>query len=72
MSQVEIDDAEWQNPDNWYLEFLYFSRRDSRPFVPKRGGSELLGATPNFAHPAGVSLLAGMLAFAVLLCWLNR
>ncbi len=72
MSQVEIDDAEWRNDENWHLEFFYFSRRDSRPFVPKRGGSELLGATINFAHPAGVLLLAGFFGFAGLLWWLNR
>ena len=72
MSQVEIDDAEWRNPDNWLLDIFYYSRKDSRPFVPKRGSSEMLGATINFARPAGVLLLVGILAFAALMWWLTR
>lgn len=50
-----IDDAEWADPDNRFLDSLYFIRRDSRPFVPKRGCDELLGATVNFARPAGLA-----------------
>lgn len=66
MTQPEIDDAEWHTPGNWHGGplGLYFSRRDSRPFVPKRSG---LGATVNFARGAGVGFFLGVLAFAALL-----
>jgi uncharacterized membrane protein len=72
MSQVEIDDAEWANPDNWGLDSLYFSRRDSRPFVPTRGCDELLGATVNFARPAGILMLCGFLGFPIVIWWLRH
>lgn len=70
MSQTEIDDAEWQNPANWRAGTFYFSRRDSRSFVPKR--HRLLGTTINFAKPAGVAFLLGALLFAALVVYLNR
>jgi uncharacterized membrane protein len=69
MSQVEIDDAEWENPANWHAGF-YFSRRDSRSFVPKR--RQAIGATVNFARPAGYLYLLGILGFVVLMYWLRR
>ena len=71
MTQVEIDGAEWANPDNWYLGSLYFSRRDSRSFVPKRNCPEA-GATINFARPAGTGLLLGIVIFIALLFELTR
>ena len=56
-SRVSIEDAEWENPANWHGGFLnlYFSRRDSRPFVPKRGtvvGDSTMGALsrPSCSH----------------------
>lgn len=73
MSIAERDEAEWNNPANWHggpLN-LYFSRRDSRPFVPKRG-SQMAGATINFAHKAGVFMLLGILGFSVLMIVLTR
>ncbi|HET9493905.1 MAG TPA: DUF5808 domain-containing protein [Chloroflexia bacterium] len=69
MSQVEIDDAEWQNQHNWHGG-LYFGRRDSRAFVPKRHSS--MGITVNFASPTGVLFLIGVLGFAGLLIYLAR
>ena len=72
MSQVEIENVEWENAENWYLGVFYFSRRDTRPFVPKRGSSEMLGATINFARPGGVLLLLGVIGFVALLWWLDR
>ena len=65
------EDAEWRNPANWHGGplGLYFSRRDLRPFVPKRNG---LGATINFARPAGVAFLIGLLLFVALLAWLTH
>jgi uncharacterized membrane protein len=69
--RLAAEDAEWRNSANWHGGplGLYFSRRDSRPFVPKRSG---VGATINFARPAGVALLAGVLLFVALLAWLTR
>jgi uncharacterized membrane protein len=46
LSQKEIDEREWSNPQNWHCTF-YFSRKDSRTFVPKRRG---YGSTVNFAR----------------------
>ncbi len=71
MTQVEIDDAEWQDPDNWYVNLFYISRRDSRPFVPKRSCPDA-GATVNFARPAGVVWLVAILLFAALTYGLVR
>ena len=70
MRQTEIDDAEWANPANWHAG-LYFSRRDSRSFVPKRG-NPMLGATINFARPAGYGFLLGVVAFVILVFWLDH
>ena len=71
-SKVQIEDAEWSNPENWHggpLN-LYYSKRDARAFVPKRG-TELGGATPNFACAAGVAFLVGIGLFVGLVYWLN-
>ena len=72
-SQVKTEDAEWANPKNWHggpLN-LYFSKRDTRPFVPKRG-TVVGGATINFARPAGVAFLVGVLLFVILMfAWSN-
>lgn len=67
MRQTEIDDAEWENADNWHAG-VYFSHRDSRSFVPKR---HLPGFTVNFARPAGYGFLLGVLAFVGLMVWLR-
>jgi uncharacterized membrane protein len=45
-SQKEIDEREWNDPRNWHWT-IYFSRSDSRTFVPKRRG---YGTTVNFAR----------------------
>ena len=37
MNQDEINQAEWNNPENWTL-LCYCSPRDSRMMVPKRWG----------------------------------
>ena len=70
MSQLEIDDAEWTKPENWRGGIFYFSRRDSRPFVPKRRSA--MGITVNFAHPTGVLFVAGAIGFTGLLVYLAR
>ena len=70
MSQVGIDDAEWQDPTNWRWGAFYFSRRDSRAFVPKRHPQ--LGVTINFARPAGIGLLVGVLLVVTLVALATR
>jgi uncharacterized membrane protein len=45
-SQKELDEREWNDPRNWHWTF-YFSRKDSRTFVPRRRGH---GSTVNFAR----------------------
>jgi uncharacterized membrane protein len=66
--QTEIDDAEWRNPANWHGP-VYFSRRDSRGFVPNRKPG--IGPAINFAHPAGYGFVIGALAFAAVVIWLR-
>jgi uncharacterized membrane protein len=56
-SQGEIDDREWSNPENWHWTF-YFSRKDSRTFVPKRRG---YGSTLNFGSWGAFAFLACLL-----------
>jgi uncharacterized membrane protein len=72
MTQDEIDESEYQNPANWHGGSLglYYSKRDSRAFVPKRPGA--FGAAINFAHLSGVLFLAGILAFAGMMFVLTR
>lgn len=70
--RVQAEDAEWSNPRNWHGGFLnlYYSRRDTRAFVPKRG-TEVGGATVNFARLPGVLFLVGILLFVALVYALN-
>lgn len=63
MTQDEINQAEWANPDNWSFG-LYSSKRDTRTWVPKR--MPWMGWTINMGSPAGptwmICLVAGGLA----------
>jgi uncharacterized membrane protein len=63
MKQDRINRAEWANPNNWNggLFGIYFSKRDSRVWVPKR--QPLLGWTINLAHPRALWWMA---AFALI------
>ena len=72
MTQREIDDAEWHNPANWHggLLGIYYSKRDSRSFVPKR--NPIMGITINFARPLGIAFLVGILAFAAIMIVLSK
>ena len=67
MTEAEQDETEWRSPENWHGGplGLYYSRRDSRAFVPKRNPA--FGATINFARPLGVVWLVGLLVFAATL-----
>jgi uncharacterized membrane protein len=62
MTQDEINQAEWQDPANWSdsLVGIYFSKRDSRVWVPKRRPA--WGWTLNLAHPAGAWTLVALLS----------
>jgi uncharacterized membrane protein len=62
MTQDEINRAEWENPANWSggLLGVYFSKRDSRVWVPKRNPA--MGWTLNFANPRSTLWLAGLIA----------
>ena len=53
--QKEINRAEWSNPENWggpRWMSLYFSKRDSRTWVPKQ--IPWMGWTINLAKTLGV------------------
>lgn len=69
MTQYEIDEAEWRNPANWHGGF-YFSRQDSRAFVPRR--TQALGVTINFANRTGIGFLVGTIVFVVVLVLVAR
>lgn len=72
MDQSSINQAEWQNPDNWSGGF-YFSKRDSRTWVPKK--IPAMGWTINIGTPAGAAwmfgLLVGLPIFIVILMGLT-
>jgi uncharacterized membrane protein len=62
MTQDEINRAEWENPENWSdtVVGVYFSKRDTRVWVPKRFPA--WGWTVNLGNPAGAWWLVGLLA----------
>ena len=55
-------------PANWHGP-VYFSRRDSRGFVPNRRRG--IGPAINFARPTGYGFVIGAMAFAALVIWLR-
>lgn len=72
MTQDEINRAEWENPANWSdtIVGIYFSKRDSRVWVPKRIPS--WGWTLNLGHPSSAWWLVGLIATPALLAALRR
>ena len=62
MTQEEVNRAEWENPANWSdsLVGIYFSKRDSRVWVPKRRPGP--GWTINMGHPRSVWWVVGLIA----------
>ena len=72
MTQDEINRAEWENPENWSdsLFRLYFSKRDSRVWVQKRGLG--LGWTINLGHRQSVWWLIGVIVGPPVLTGLLR
>jgi hypothetical protein len=72
-TKQKIDDEEWHNHANWsgWGPFcIYFSKRDSRLFVPQCWNGWLSPHVPNFGHRfAGLyvivtGLMAGIILFA--------
>jgi uncharacterized membrane protein len=62
MGQKEVNLAEWQNPENWSgpgQGGFYFSKQDSRTWVPK--SIPAMGWTINVGQPAGARWLLGFL-----------
>ena len=52
MNQDEINQREWNNPDNWGRVFAFYrSRLDTRVWVPKQ--KSWMGRTLNFGNPVG-------------------
>ena len=62
-TQDEMNQAEWQNPDNW--SSIYFSKKDSRTRVPKRNPGQ--GWTINFGSPSGAKWIYYLLGIFFLL-----
>ena len=67
MTQQEINQSEWENPDNWSDSKMgvYFSKKDNRLWVPKKKAWQ--GSTINFGHPGGVKSLLGLIFIPILL-----
>jgi uncharacterized membrane protein len=63
LTQNEIDEREWNNPQNWRWAF-YCSRVDSRIFVPKRWG---YGLTANFGRQGTYWFFLLLLHFPVMI-----
>ena len=59
MNQDEINQQEWQKPQNWSL-LCYHSERDTRKLVPKRFG---IGWTYNFGTKKAICLFGALMAF---------
>jgi uncharacterized membrane protein len=60
-SQQEINEQEWNNRRNWggpRVMSVYFSKADSRIWVPKP--IKFTGWTPNLAHAGGVLWFVGL------------
>ena len=67
MNEDDINSAEWRNPENWSKPRwvgLYFSKRDTRAWVPKP--YPILGWTVNLANPRGVFWAIGIVLAVVL------
>ena len=62
MNQDEINQAEWENPDNW--SSIYFSKRDLRTYVRKQNPKN--GWTINFGSVSGAKWIHYI--FVIFLC----
>lgn len=62
-SQDQINETEWRNPANWRGNLFYFSRRDSRLWVPKQAPE--LGDTLNLGQSLGLAIIIGIVLLIV-------
>jgi uncharacterized membrane protein len=53
-----------KDPNNWYLGFLYYNRKDKRLFAPKRIWR--LGSTINLANPYSVLVVLAVFSIIIL------
>ena len=72
MTQDEINQSEWEKPENWtsgskWLR-VYFSQADSRTVVPKLNPAH--GWTLNFAKPGAIARLIASILGIILLSFL--
>ncbi len=61
--QDETNQAEWANPDNWTT--IYFSKKDSRTWVPKQNPRH--GWTINFGNASGAKWIYYLFGLFLLL-----
>jgi len=59
----DINRAEWGNPDNWST--IYFSKKDSRTWVPKKNPRH--GSTINFGSSSGARWIYYLFGFFLML-----
>ena len=67
MNQDDINQKEWESKDNWSggIFGLYFSKKDTRIWVPK--SIPWTGWTVNVGHPAGARWLIFLLLLPFLM-----
>jgi uncharacterized membrane protein len=67
MTQDETNRVEWEDPENWSdgPGWLYFSKKDTRVWVPKR---HAVGRTINLAREEGAKVLVNILV-GIILAW---
>jgi len=60
MNQQESNQQSWEDPAHWSgpLSAFYFSKSDTRAWVPKKHGG---GWTMNIGHPRGAWWLLGFI-----------
>jgi len=61
--QDETNQAAWENPDNWTT--IYFSKKDSRTWVPKQ--NPRYGWTINFGNASGAKWIYYLFGLFLLL-----
>ena len=68
---IEQNQAEWENEDNWSHPVfgVYFSKRDTRVWVPKKVG---IGWTLNFGQAQAAWWLVALLSLPWLLMKVKR
>ncbi|HEX4129620.1 MAG TPA: hypothetical protein VHZ24_06225 [Pirellulales bacterium] len=76
LAQRGINDAEWRNPDNWsgiWMYRVYFSKRDSRIWVPATRLGPFGPSTINVGHRYDFLVMAllfyAMIAMSICIGW---